>query len=1023
MNDITRRDRKRGFLSFLRGNGYLLLCMVIPVLLVYLIYLARGIHPCGDGCVLVLDLTGQYVWFFEALRNFVRGDGSLLYSFERALGGEFLGIYAYYLASPFSYLVCLFPKTKMLEALLALFLLKTAICGGTFGFYMKKTALTRSRVAAVIFSVCYAVSSYAIVQQHNTMWIDAMMWLPLITLGIEELIRHGKFKLYTFLLAVTLFSNFYIGYMVCFWCGIYFLLFYLAHGGKDGDNNPLGERLHFLKSLLRMVFFSLLAVGMAAMILLGAYYSLNFGKTTFSTAKWEWFTNFDFLDLFYKFLPGSYDTVRPDGYPFVYCGVLTLLLVPAYFYSKKYTMRRKICSAVLVLFFVVSFSLSVFDLIWHGFQLPNWLNHRYSFMLCFYLCVLACRALEELETFSLKLVLGVGGLIAIFTVLLQKFTDIAHTDPKDFSCIWFTLACLIVYLSILGISRSGVRKKQVASIALLVAVCVETFVNGLLNMNALDEDVAYTKYSYYNNFLAKTRPLVEEVQAEDASFYRMEKTYFRKVNDNMGLEMRGLSGSTSTLNQETILFLDKMGYASRSHWSKYVGGTPVNDSLLGLKYILSDNSIYGNYYEVFKTDEVNGYTAYRNPYALSIAYGVDDALLEFPLGYSASDEEAADDKKTSPIANAVSAVKATLNKWFDIDETVRGDNYVDAYDSPFERLNAMVTAMLGEEETVQVFVPIPLSGRVTTSNLERPWSGEGHSCYDKTDSSLSSSVTATIEMPVSGELYFYQPTRFPREISLELTDKTDDISKKYDRFGGSETTRIISLGNQTEGHKLSLKMTLEASNLYYLKDADWFYYIDWDVFEDVMTRLASDQFQIEKFTEDSFTGSLTTSQSDELILTTLAFDKGWKITVDGQRAEPVKALGSLVAFRVSGEAGTHTVKMVYRPNTFVAGSIISCISVLLFVVLASLSPLLRKVPVLRSLVSVPIRERKPKPSESKAPVPQEVKDPSPPASSLTTSQTSEKSALPILIGGVSALGAAAITALAFWIGQKKNKKE
>ena len=190
--------------------------MAIPVFLVYLIYLAREIHPFGDGCVLVLDLNGQYVWFFEALRNFVYGDGSLLYSFERALGGEFLGIYAYYIASPFSYLVCLFPKTKMLEALLTLFLLKTAICGGTFGYYMKKTAVRKNPVSIVIFSVCYAVSSYAIVQQHNTMWIDAMMWLPLITLGIEELIRCGKFKLYTFLLAVTLFSNFYIGFMVCF---------------------------------------------------------------------------------------------------------------------------------------------------------------------------------------------------------------------------------------------------------------------------------------------------------------------------------------------------------------------------------------------------------------------------------------------------------------------------------------------------------------------------------------------------------------------------------------------------------------------------------------------------------------------------------------------------------------------------------------------------------------------------------------------------------------------------------------
>ena len=74
--------------------SYLSLCFVIPVILIYLLYLAREIHPFGDGSVLILDLNAQYVYFFEALRDFVHGDASLLYSFSRALGGEFVGIYA-----------------------------------------------------------------------------------------------------------------------------------------------------------------------------------------------------------------------------------------------------------------------------------------------------------------------------------------------------------------------------------------------------------------------------------------------------------------------------------------------------------------------------------------------------------------------------------------------------------------------------------------------------------------------------------------------------------------------------------------------------------------------------------------------------------------------------------------------------------------------------------------------------------------------------------------------------------------
>lgn len=932
--------------------SYLLLCMAIPALLIYFIYLAREIHPFGNGCVLVLDLNGQYVWFFEALRNFVRGDASLLYSFSRALGGEFMGIYAYYLASPLSFLVCLFPKDCMLEALLTLFLLKAAICGGTFGFYMHKTLKSVNKIAIIAFSVFYALTSYAIVQQHNTMWIDAVMWLPLITLGIEQLIKYGKFKLYTVSLAITLFSNFYIGYMVCIYCLLYFFLYYLAHGGTEARNNPLHEKKHFGKSLFRMAFFSMIAIGISAVILLSAYYSLNFGKTTFSDPSWEWTVNFDILELLYKFLPGSYDTVRPEGLPFLYCGVLTLLLLPAYFLSDKFPIRQKVISGIFIFIFVASFSISVVDLIWHCFQKPNWLNFRYSFMLCFYLCVLACRAFSEFKTVSLKSVMATGGLIALLCVILQKYTDGEYVEPNDYTCIWFTLLAIFAYLAILGAFRKA-TDKQLVSIVFLIAVSTEVFLNGLWNLNALDEDVGYSRYSYYNDFLDQTRPLVEAVQKSDTSFYRMEKTYSRKTNDNMALGIRGLSGSTSTLNKETIKFLEKMGYASLSHWSKYLGGTPVNDSLLGLKYILSDDDIWENYYEVYETDTENGYTAYYNPYALSIAYGVADDILDFPLGFVESMEPKEEEEEKSKISEAIAALKEKLNEWFDIDETVNSAEYEDDYNSPFERLNAMVTAMLGETETVKIFVPVYIDD-TDTENLSRSYIA-GHYSYTPIYTEKDSTVTYTLEMPVDAELFFYAPSKYPREVELSL--EKDGSSTDMGTFFANETTRIVSLGMQEAGQEISLHMTLKKDILYLKAYEESFYYIDWDVFEDVMARLATDQYQITDYTESSFEGSFTASREHELVLTTIAFDKGWKVYVDGKAVETTKALGSLVAFYIDGNAGeTHTVEIVYSPNTFYIGLTVSLISFGFLVLIIALEKKIRRVPVLRTLVGVPQAE-------------------------------------------------------------------
>ena len=56
--------------SYIGEYGYLFVAAIIPAVLFYLLYLLnRGIYPFGDGTVLVLDLTGQYVSFYEGLHD------------------------------------------------------------------------------------------------------------------------------------------------------------------------------------------------------------------------------------------------------------------------------------------------------------------------------------------------------------------------------------------------------------------------------------------------------------------------------------------------------------------------------------------------------------------------------------------------------------------------------------------------------------------------------------------------------------------------------------------------------------------------------------------------------------------------------------------------------------------------------------------------------------------------------------------------------------------------------------------
>ncbi len=919
----TKRPWRRKF-DRIRGEyGYLLLAALIPAIIVYLLYLVRGLYPFGDGCVLVLDLNGQYVSFYEALHDILRGDADLLYSFSRNLGGEFLGIYDYYVASPFAMLLALLPERMMLEGLLLLFMLKTALCGLFMGIYLHKHSRGMpNRLSVLAFSLMYALCSYCIVQQHNSMWIDAVLWLPLLALGIESLIRYGRFRLYVFTLAITLWSNFYIGYMVVIFTILYCFYDYFAHN-QNGENNPMGEKGHFLKSVGRVMLWSVLAVGIAALVILSARYSLSFGKSDFSDPNWEITQKFEIFEFLYKFLPSSYDTVRPAGRPFVYCGILTIMLVPAYFMSKKFSLREKVASAIFILIFVASFATSSLDLIWHGFQKPNWLNYRYSFMLCFFLLTLAYRAFDQIQFTSRKALLGVAALIGMYVIILPEFSDyFLLKDAEDithirtFATVWLSLGCLFVYFILISLyGKLKGRGRETVSVVMVFVVCVELFLSGVADMEELGEDVGYSKYSRYNNMIDTFRPIAYKVQDYDHGFYRMEKTYERKTNDNFALQMNGLSLSTSTLNRETIEFLETLGYDSSSHNSHYKGGTLINDSLLGVKYLITDKDMSELYGDPLFTREDYGYdedyeplgdyNVYQNPYALSLIYGVSDAFLDYDP---------------------------------------------DSFVSPFEQVNAIVSAMLGEDEIIQIFVPAVQNGEPILNNVEKTSNYNGHIQYKVVDTAVATStLTYDLTVPANSTVYLYYPADYTRKVKVKANGKSVGSFEEY----------FLSLGTSETG-EMSVEVDIDnTSNNLRIKEMDdphYFYSLDIEVCKDVLRRLSATQVTIDEDYRDSHLfGSVKTTAARQLMFTSIPWDEGWHIYVDGEAVETYKTADALVAFHIEG-AGEHRIELRYMPQPVALGLSVTIVSAAIFILVLLLYPFAKRIPILRAIVDIPGEE-------------------------------------------------------------------
>ena len=913
---------------------YLLFCFLVPVAIMYVIYVIFWIsldvgfsmagQEYGGGTPLVLDLNAQYVYFFEALRKFVYGDASLLYSFGRTLGGEFMGMYAYYLASPLSYIVALFPAEYMQEAILTIILLKTGLCGLSFGFFLHKHSKTPNKLAVFIFSMLYSLSAFAVVHQSNTMWFDAMIWLPIFTLALERLITHRKFKLYVISLSAILISNYYIGYMVCIFAVLYFFYYYFSKSSQE--INPSKERLHFLRAGSRFAVFSLLSAAISAFMLIPAYYSLGFGKTTFSNPSWALKSNFDIFDFVVKLLPGSFDTVGYPGLPFVYCGVITLLLLPIYFTSKNISLREKLASGGLVAVFLLSFILNPLDLIWHGFSQPNWLNARYSFIFCFFILILAYKGFGNLKRTSDKFILGICGFLVLLAAIAEKcnlesFVNVNQTfelgsmsfDGKTlwtFGCVWFSVI-FIIALGVLLCSRIRIntQKARTAVTSIIAAVvCAELLLNGIVCILWFDEDVVFSNYDGYKNYLSEIRPIISQVEAQDNGFYRMEKTFHRTCNDNMALGLKGISNSTSTLNQSAITFIEQLGYTANGHMTEYEGGTPFTDSLLGIKYVigkqLSENcDSPSSLYDKLTDIEDEKYTVYNNPYAMSIAFGVNDLVKDFEL----------------------------VNE--------KGYN---VHDSFFERYNYMLSALLGSEQNSEMFKTVYFNEVVPMNFVQSEIINYNHQTITtKEDSKGTLAITHTA--PYTGHYYFYAPISSAKNKALP-TMKLEFNERYVGEYLGEGAHYVMYVGYFEEGQDINVFITIpEDSEVIFNSHFNYLWYFDESVYESAMTTLSDGpQFDISpKSTDDNLFGTIKTSSTNQMIMTTIPYDEGWKVFVDGAQTEIYKIFDSLMAFDIS-DAGEHTLTLKYDPDCYHLGYTVSLIGIIGFIILCAAEFILRK---------------------------------------------------------------------------------
>lgn len=844
----------------------LLCCFVVPFVTVLLVFKAFGMAPFGNSSVMIMDMSGQYSEFFCGLKHILTNGGPW-FSWGKNLGGSYIGVFAYYVSSPLSFITLFWPDTQMPVALLWLTVLKIALSGATMGILLEYLSGRKddvSRFLNVFLASSYALMSYNFIYSMSLMWLDGVIWLPIVILGAELLFRKGKMSVLTASLTVLFLSNYYISYMAGLFAALWVLCRILS---KEYPVDPVGE---FVRNIGKFALSVLIAAGLDAWILIPTWFDLKQGKGSNGLNLGEGKFYNSLKDLLPKLFLGEYDSItNTNAKVFLYCGAGIIVLTVLYFVSEHFTkenMRRKLPALVMTALLIFSAIYDRIDLAWHIFQKPNWFPFRWSFVIPFWFVILsfeAVRSLKKAEPFRIAAALFV--LVPFFSFAADRVKGEAVRKTAVFALIYL----LIIY-AVLVIRKHSFRAGIVRNVliyALVFVMCAiqisEMKQNGLSMIKGLDGQFHYEDYDKYVNYKTMMNGAIDIMDSDReengySQYAAVIQNFYRSYNEAIGFGYRGMSHYSSAYDKDICSFYSRFGLAQGYLWNISFGSTALTDSLFGVTYALANPSIIGMYprdtmkigsaalfpqYTLIGTSDGAGKTyVYRNDYALTAPY--------VALG--------------------------------DIDSFNFGANC-------FESQNNLMRAVSGD--SYEYFTKVPES-RISLNKI-------------------GNETKIWVMLEENQVLYAYFTKINGSKMSV---DGGPSIT-----LSRGETSCIQTIGMGDESGSACISLTGASSN-FDLSCVE-LYVLNLDALSASVEKLRGSVMQDAAVSGSTVSG--TVESDGGTLITSIPYDSGWTARVDGRRVQTSSLKDGFLTVEVP--AGKHEVTLSYMPEGSVAGIVISLI--------------------------------------------------------------------------------------------------
>ena len=959
MNLSQFRNRKLNFLG---------IAFAIPVTALIALMIWEGATPFGQKSLLYSDMWHQYFPFFKAFREALLSGESLLFSWNVGMGMDYLGLISYYLASPLYLLSVLLPETWVLPYFSLLMPIKLGLASLFFAYFLKKL-FNKNDFSIALFGSFYALCAWALGYQWNIMWLDTFALLPLVALGTVSLLRDRKFVLYTVTLALSIFANYYIGFFTCIFVLLAFICYQICN---------CKSIKRFFEDLCRIALFSVLAIGMTAILELPAlaalrntYSSVNSFPNDFSLnivdynlcaparEAWDAFklakeAGTPAIGLWFKAVWASFGPVLNgmgqaagnlagggvpsfmEGLPNVYAGISTLLLSFLFLMAGNVKMREKLCCIFLLLFFLVSFVVRQLDYIWHGFHFTNMIPYRFSFLYSFVMLYMAYRAYLVRHRFKLLHVI-LAGLLTLEVFLLSKFWA---TVPDALASMekLFTLVGQVLAASIAGDQIAA--QTSLTSLGTLYDTYGTTYVFLVYNGVFFGLTGAILIY-----------PLLRRSLPEHATFEDCKAEVVRIKS------RRSLATGLLSLVMILELVMNVVNFGvnfSYTDITNYPQGTDQTASMIRYMKEREDSLFYR--VETTRTQTLNdgALNGYNGISTFTSSANVKVTEFMTAMGYAAQNNwNRYCFEESSPVANLFLNLKYMLERNGQLEENPYfnevhhyGDVYLlenNAYlplgflaeselryveletssSNTFDNQNALFAGATGLPDAVWEFTPdswLSIEGRdleITAQNQL------GYCAYNVSGSGGTLIYRYTIEnagflcldVNMYARNYFYV---YLNDQYLFSDSITLPQSFAVCQVKPGDVVEIRASCKGEENSSMNIRAAL-------LND---------EIFRKGYDILNASTWQLTEFTNDHIAGSIECNR-DGLMYTSVPNDGNWNVTVDGEPAEIVEIGAAMIGIDLT--EGRHEIVFTYKNDAFTYGALISTVCLLAFLALIYLS--------------------------------------------------------------------------------------